>query len=498
MMANILIIDDERMFCDLLTRVVHRTGHDSSFCLTLEDGLKEAFRHPYDLVLLDVQLPDGNGLEAIDKIRRSPSNPEVIILTGLANPDGAESAIRWGAWDYIEKPATTGEITLPLLRALEYREEKLTVQKPIALNRKKIIGNSPALARCLDLLAKSSKTDVNVLITGETGTGKELFAQTLHENSARAGKPFVIVDCSALPESLVESVLFGHEKGAFTGAERSQTGLVKLADGGTLFLDEVGELPLPMQKTFLRVLQEHRFRPVGAKAEVTSNFRLIAATNRTLDEMVQSGTFRSDLLYRLRSVVIELPSLRSHSEDIKDLAIHHVTRFCDKNGITLKGFSQDFFDTLTRYEWPGNVRELFGTIQSAIATAGSAPVLYPAHLPVQVRAKLARSSIKQKKTSTSAIHLLHIENDSSTPISPYREYREKLLDNAERFYFSSVARQAAGDIKRACSLTSLSRSRLYYFLQKYNISILAPHETHTPENQDQNVLKTRKSSSSME
>lgn len=484
-MASILIIDDDRIFCDVLTRVIDRVGHESNFSLSLTDGVREVFSHPYDVVLLDVQLPDGNGLEAIEKIKGAPSSPEIIILTGCGSPDGAESAITWGAWDYIEKPASTEEITLPLVRALEYREEKLALRKSTALNRNRIVGSSHTLAQCLDLVAQAARTDTNVLITGETGTGKELFAQTLHENSARADNPFVIVDCSALPESLVESVLFGHEKGAFTGADKSQTGLIKLADGGTLFLDEVGELALPMQKAFLRVLQEHRFRPVGAKCESTSNFRLIAATNRNLDQMVHAGAFRSDLLYRLRSLVIELPSLRNRPEDLRELAIHHVARFSERNGLPIKGFSPDFFDVLQRYEWPGNVRELFGTLQSTLATAGNAPVLYPTHLPVHIRAKVARSSIV-KKTSPGFLHpasFPQVEDSSSLPLFAYKEYREKLLENAERDYFSRVIRHAAGDVKIACNLTCLSRSRLYYFLQKYNLS-MNPQSAHNPENQD--------------
>jgi len=484
-MASILIIDDDRVFCDVLTHVVNRAGHDSSYSLCLKDGLREVFSGSYDLVLLDVQLPDGNGLEAIEKIKGAPSSPEIIILTGCGNPDGAESAITWGAWDYIEKPASTDEITLPLVRALEYREEKFTLRKSTALNRKRIIGHSQSLEQCLDLVAQAAKTDANVLITGETGTGKELFAQTLHENSARANNPFVIVDCSALPESLVESVLFGHERGAFTGADKSQTGLIKLADGGTLFLDEVGELALPMQKAFLRVLQEHRFRPVGAKTESTSNFRLIAATNRNLDQMVQAGTFRSDLLYRLRSLVIELPSLRNRPEDLKDLAIHHVTRFSEKNGLPIKGFSPDFFDVLQRYEWPGNVRELFGTLQSTLATAGNAPVLYPTHLPVHIRAKVARHSVTRKPPASSlnTIPLVHVADSTALPLYAYREYRERLLENAERDYFARVIWHSGGDVKTACNLTCLSRSRLYYFLQKYNLSINS-RALPNPENQD--------------
>jgi two-component system, NtrC family, response regulator len=487
-MASVLIIDDDRIFCDVLTRAIGRVGLNSTFCLTLTDGLKEVFSHPYELVLLDVQLPDGNGLKAIEKIRTAPSSPEVIILTGCGSPDGAESAIRWGAWDYIEKPASTEGITLPLLRALEYRKERFALRKPISLSRNRIIGDSQAINASLDLIAQAAKSEVTVLITGETGTGKELFARTLHENSARANNPFVVVDCSALPESLVESVLFGHEKGAFTGADRSQIGLIKLADGGTLFLDEVGELAPPMQKAFLRVLQEHCFRPVGAKTEMVSNFRLVAATNRNLDQMVQAGVFRSDLLYRLRSFFVDLPSLRNRPEDIKSLAMHYVTKFCEKSRIMIKGFAPDFFDILQKYDWPGNVRELFGMLQSALAVAGSEPVLYPTHLPVSIRAKVARNSIVPKDIPESGTYNSVQEqvDHKSMPVSGYRDFREKVLDNAERDYFSRIVFQAEGDVKAACRLSGLSRSRLYHFLQKHSLSILKsnPSGKESTENQD--------------
>ncbi|MCE5336406.1 MAG: sigma-54 dependent transcriptional regulator, partial [Desulfobacteraceae bacterium] len=307
-MAKILIIDDDRMFCDVIARIIGHLGHEAICSLTLGKGRKEACERPYDVVLLDVQLPDGNGLEAIEEIKGSCGDPEVIIVTGMGNPEGADMAIRWGAWDYIEKPASLNEIIKPLVRTLAYRSSRTSAKEGPAFNRDRIIGDSPAMQRCLDWSANAAKSDVNVLLTGETGTGKEVFARMIHENSARASRPFVVVECSALPESLVESILFGHEKGSFTGADRRQAGLIELADGGTLFLDEVGELPHPLQKAFLRVLQERSFRPVGAMRERASNFRLIAATNRDLEEMVKEGKFRSDLLFRLRSMAIELPA----------------------------------------------------------------------------------------------------------------------------------------------------------------------------------------------
>ncbi len=223
-------------------------------------------------------------------MKSTPSSPEIIVITGLGHPDEAELAITSGAWDYLEKPASFDAIKLPLLRALEYRSERTPGNMAAALKRNGIIGDSEKITACLELVAQAAESDANVLITGETGTGKELFAKVIHANSRRAQKSFVVVDCTALPETLVESVLFGHARGAFTGAETSEEGLIKQADGGTLFLDEIGELPSTIQKKFLRVVQEHRFRPVGGRREITSDFRLMAATNEESGDHGPGGT----------------------------------------------------------------------------------------------------------------------------------------------------------------------------------------------------------------
>lgn len=483
-MANILIIDDDQIFCDMLSRAVGLAGHESVFRLCLTEGMKEASSHSYDLVLLDVQLPDGNGLKAIELLKRNESFPEVIIITGFGSPDGAELAIRWGAWDYLEKPASLDKITLSISRALEYRKEKLSKSRSIVLERKLIIGESRAMRTSLDKLAQASRTDVTVLITGETGSGKELFARTLHENSARCARPFIVVDCSALPETLVESLLFGHEKGAFTGAERAQTGLVKLADGGTLFLDEVGELPLSVQRSFLRVLQEQTFRPVGSKKEEKSNFRLVAATNRDLDAMAKAREFRIDLLFRLRSFVLNLPALREFPEDIKALAMHFISKACKKSGMGIKGFSTDFFEVLEAYSWPGNVRELFQVLQSALASGFHESVLYPVHLPVSVRAAAARSSLSEKQGSICVDRMAWRHTGSH--LESFKEFRLRLLKAGEKEYFTRIASLAEGNPQEACRLSGLSKSRLYYFLQKLGISLssFASPTPSGPENRE--------------
>ncbi len=369
-----------------------------------------------------------------------------------------------------------------MLRALEYGDEKRSKTKAIAFDRREIIGDSPAIRTCIDYLAQASRSDVSVLITGETGTGKELFARALHVNSSRNDEPFVVVDCAALPETIVESLLFGHEKGAFTGADKSAGGIIKQAHGGTLFLDEIGELPKSLQKAFLRVLQEHRFRPVGGRTEETSDFRLIAATNRDLDGMVASGSFRNDLLFRIRSCSIQLPPLRERAQDIRQLSLHYMARACGKAQLGMKGFSPDFFDFLETYNWPGNVRELFAALHSALIAAYDDPLLYPFHLPVEIRAKAARSSLAHKAVTGPGEKRETSERVAgSEPLPAYNSFRTVLIEDGEKEYFGEVVARAGGSVAEACRISGLSRSRLYYFLQKYGLSF-DKHSPSAPKN----------------
>jgi len=330
------------------------------------------------------------------------------------------------------------------------------------LKRDTIIGNSPQITACLDQVAQAAGCDASVLITGPTGTGKEAFAQAIHDNSNRSSGNFVIVDCASLPENLVESILFGHVKGAFTGADKAREGLVKHADGGTLFLDEVGELPLTLQKKFLRVLQEHSYRPVGETKEIKSNFRVVAATNRNLQESILDGIFRDDLLFRLQAISIKLPPLRERIKDIRDLTVFYTEKLCNRYGLEVKGVSPEFIGALCLYEWPGNVRELFQVLENVVAYALDHQTLFTKHLPEHLRILQAQSGILKTNPGFSAQYGEESDHDFPSWKVYKNEYEEK--------YVQKLMLHANGKMKNACQISGLSRTRLYQLLKKYDPS----------------------------
>lgn len=467
-MANLLIIDDEQLMCQSLSLVVKQNGHQATCASTLAAGIELNNTQSFDVIFLDVNMPDGNGLDCIQQLLDHSEAPEIIIITGFGDPHGAEMAIKCGAWDYLEKGASVKEITLSLLRALQYREQKLASHSSssgVDFKREGIIGISKSLKECLDLLIQAAVSDASILITGETGTGKELFARAVHVVSERKAKKFVVVDCAAMPDNLIEGLLFGHEKGAFTSADQSREGLILQAHGGTLFLDEVGEMPLALQKVFLRVLQERRFRPIGSSREIESDFRLVAATNRNLQEMVQEGSFRSDLLFRMSTFVIELPSLRERCDDIPLLARHHADRICGQYHVPPKDFSPEFIQMLTSYRWPGNVRELVNTLERTIAVARNEPVLFPKHLSMQIRIEVTRQSLKKEEAGSS---LCQPTFESLPQLS---DYRDAIYMQAEHKYLHDLIQSVDFNIQKACEISGLSTSRLYALLKKQGISL---------------------------
>ncbi|MBI9079698.1 MAG: sigma-54-dependent Fis family transcriptional regulator [Pseudodesulfovibrio sp.] len=480
-MARILIIDDDIEVCETMESLVSRLSHGCDLAQTLEKGIALVRKNEYDLIFLDVRLPDGNGLDLLPEIMALSNPPEVIILTGKGDPDGAELAIKGGVWDYLLKPSSVREISLSLGRALKYREEKADKSERDALDFSNVVGNSPGIKASFNLLSQAARSDSNVLITGKTGTGKELFASTIHGNSKRKNGNFVVVDCAGMTESLIESTLYGHRKGAFTGAQSDRIGLVKLADGGTLFLDEVGELPLSLQKAFLRVLQERTFRPVGDTREQVSNFRLVAATNRDLEDMVDKGEFRLDLLYRIKTMHIHLPSLIERTEDIRELAKFRVKRLCEEYGMELKVFGSNFHSTLESYTWPGNIRELFNILERAVISAGDEKTLYAMHLPRNLRIHVAKSQIERM----TGAQVLPEATDADSSFSVreigqgiFEDIFDQQLPNlrdfkgmAEKVYIGELIRQCGGDLGKILTVSKLSRSHFYSLLKKYGLSL---------------------------
>jgi len=461
---KILIIDDDSEICSLMTDYISRLGHDVATAQTLKIGMAKARSTCWDIVFLDVWLPDGNGIECLPEFKKLPSSPEVIVMTGHGEAAAAFQAIHGGAWDYCQKPIRIDTIGMMLKHTLEIRTTRTQWSGIQGFKRDRIIGESPELSGAMEAAADAARSDANVLIAGESGTGKELFARAIHENSVRSKGPFVVVDCAALPESLIESLLFGHEKGAFTGAERSRDGLIREAEGGTLFLDEVGELSLSHQKRFLRVLQERRFRTLGGKREFKSDFRLMSATHRYLDGMAADGTFREDLLFRLRGLSISLPRLSERSNDIKIITKHCIEKYCRRFRIEEKGTYPEFFKALVQYSWPGNVRELAAAVEAAVIQAKGEPMLHPIHLPIHIRADLAQKVVRNETDETARPGA---ENGAETLVARHSEY----MQASEKKYFQDIATVAQGGMQEICRISGLSRSQAYRLMKKHDITL---------------------------
>lgn len=461
-MAKILVIDDEAPILRLLDDLFSDEGHRVSLASTAQDGLAASKKARFDLIITDVRLPDGDGLDLLPQLLSSPGNPEVVIMTGYGDPDGAELAITKGAWDYLEKPPSMSQVILVVNRALQYRRTKQNKQV-VNLNREGLIGESPAFMACLDSLAEAAASRSPVLITGPTGTGKEVFAKSLHRNSPRSDYPFIVADCASIPEKLVESHLFGHVKGAFTGADSSAKGLIMQAHEGTLFLDEIGELPIDMQRNLLRVLETMTFRPVGSDKEEYSDFRLVAATNRNLDAMVERGEFRRDLFFRLQGFQITLPKLIERDGDIRLIANHHIQKFCQLNNMPAKSMGPDFLQVLESHEWPGNVRELMHLIETAMHRAGAETELFAKHLPTKFRGQIARSSVRGQEFDE--------KPKGSANLSTFREHRQQALDDIEKNYLESLIAESKGSLSDAMKISELGKTRLYNLLKKHGLSL---------------------------
>lgn len=466
-MPKILIIDDDSTFSTQLSSYIDEMGIEWDRAERLRDGLELARKREYDIVFLDIFLPDGSGLDGISILKQSQSLPEVLIITAKGDPNGAEIALKNGAWHYIEKPASYHLIQLLVTRVLDYRERKRRFYRQTAFNREFIIGEDPKLLEAIESVQKAAKIDGNVLITGETGTGKDIFARALHINGPRNNKPLVTVDCTNITPTLASSLLFGHRKGAFTGADRDREGLIMQADGGMIFLDEVGDLPPETQKALLRVLQHKKFRPLGAKEEMPCEFGVVSATNRDLQDDIKKGKFRQDLFFRLATFRIHLPTLRERKGDIKLLAFHYIKEICRNMRIEKKNASDEFMENLIHYSWPGNVRELINVLQTAVANSIYEPILFPHALPVEMRIDLIKKELSDKKSmgdpdrSKNLVFPLPYEDPRAIP--PFKDFKEEM----EVAYLILMMKAVEGDIKRACRISGFSRARLYQLFKKH-------------------------------
>jgi DNA-binding NtrC family response regulator len=374
-MARILIVDDEALMRDMAAESLRRRGHEVVLARNAAEGL-EKFDGTFGLVLSDYKMPGGTGLEFLKRLRERDAEIPFVLMTAHGTVQVAVEAMRHSAWDFLEKPFDPDVLELTVERALEVdglRRENRRLR--LALDdRFRIVGNSGPLTAVQKLIAQVAPTRTTVLIQGESGTGKELVARAIHDSSPRADRPFVKVNCAALPESLFESELFGHEKGSFTGALRSQRGKFELADSGTLLLDEISEMPLSMQAKLLRVLQEREIPKIGSETEIPVDVRIVCSTNRDLMSEVEAGRFRSDLFYRLNVIRIQVPPLRDRPDDISELATWFLRRYNGENGFTVEGFSTQAMERLLAHPWPGNVRELENAVQRAVVLTQSGEV----------------------------------------------------------------------------------------------------------------------------
>lgn len=389
MKEKILVVDDEQSHRTMLKAVLSKEGYEVSEADDGTSAIKAVENDPFDLVLMDIRMTDMDGIEALGEIKKiSPSMP-VIMMTAYASIKTAVETLKSGAYDYLTKPLDIDELKILIKKALDYyrlQEENIFLKERLAdrFDFSQIIGRSRAMKELFETLSLIAPSDATVLIYGESGTGKEIVANAIHQNSPRAQKPFIKVNCAALPETLLESELFGHERGAFTGALTRKAGRFQLADGGSLFLDEISDMSLTTQVKLLRVLQEREFEPLGSTKTIQVNIRLITATNKDLEEEVNAGRFREDLFYRLNVVPIHLPPLRKRKDDIPLLAEHFFDILREKNRSSVKGFLPKTMDIMVRYDWPGNVRELENVIERSVLLCRS-EFISPEDLPLPVQ-----------------------------------------------------------------------------------------------------------------
>jgi two-component system, NtrC family, response regulator PilR len=458
--GRILVVDDERSMRELLAIVLGREGYDVVVAESGQQALDELERRPVDLLISDIHMPDMTGLEVLRTAKGLNPDLAGIMVTAFASTETAIEALRMGAYDYIHKPFNVDELKIVVTGALErrrLRRENVLLKRALGERHQfsNILGRSEPMLAVFELIETIAQTTSTVLVTGESGTGKELAARAIHFNSPRKDRPFVAVNCGALTETLLESELFGHVRGAFTGAATNKKGLIEVAERGTIFLDEIGEMSPLMQVKLLRVLQERVFRRVGGTDEIAADIRIITATNRDLAQMVAENRFREDLYYRINVIPLHLPPLRERGEDIPMLAEHFVTRFAAELGKPIQGLAAESLSVLVQYHWPGNIRELENAMERAVALERT-PVILPPSLPAAVRAAGGGHPRVED--------VLEADTLPDSGFDLERHVRE-----IERQYITEALRRTEGVKVKAAELLGMSFRSFRYYAKKYGM-----------------------------
>ena len=447
MSASVLIVDDERGIRESLGALLRDEGYETDVASSGEECLEKLEARSFDLVLLDVWLPKMDGLGTLERIQTRDQVPMVVMISGHGNIETAVRATKLGAFDFVEKPLSLDKTVLLVRNALEYLrlEAENRVLRAELEHKHQILGNSVPMKALRQQIALTAPTNGRVLIFGESGTGKELVARALHGSSSRSSMPFVEVNCAAIPEELIESELFGHHKGSFTGASEDKAGKFQKADGGSLFLDEVGDMSLRTQSKVLRVLEEQRVEPLGSNTAVTVDVRVIAATNKKLEEEIARNAFREDLFYRLNVIPFYVPALRERTEDIPILAAHFLAGFCDEYGRKPKDFSASAMEVLLAYPWPGNVRELKNLVERMVIISPAARI-EPHHLPPEL-----------------------FRGASKSPQKPYESLQEA-RSAYERDFVLRKLEESRWNMTKAAAALGLERSHLYRKMRSLGIA----------------------------
>jgi two-component system nitrogen regulation response regulator GlnG len=455
-MPSLLVIDDEQSVRYSFRRVFEGDGVEVLTARTAAEGLQQVADRSPDVVVLDLQLPDRSGLDVFRDLHEADPKRPVIFITAHGTTETAIEAMKGGAFDYLVKPVDLDKLSHILERAFEAsRLMRVPAVLPVEESGDRIVGRSPVMQETCKTIGRLAPQDVNVLVTGESGTGKELVARALYHHSRRADKPFLAINCAAIPEALLESELFGHEKGAFTGADRKRIGKFEQADGGTLFLDEIGDLAPALQAKMLRVLQEQSFERVGGNETIQTRARILAATNQDLGKLVEEGRFRKDLYYRLKVVTIHVPPLRERKDDVAELAHYFLFRFDRELGLDLRGFAPETLEVLEGYDWPGNVRELQSAVKQAMLHA-SGHIIVPEFLPEELRRRRPAAAVAAPSA---------VEFDLAGLIDGLLHRGEgnlhaRVMDAVERLLLARVLRQTHGHQAQASDLLGINRATL--------------------------------------